>query len=196
MLRPMNTWRRDTGLVTWTFAVPARASESPSGCLQRVTIALLSPEPFARGSDVELRTQERGDEAFVFAGAALDPGELARAFTGAEHVRRALLTLDLQAFDSPDAKRWIDGAARVFVDLDEPSRVDGAVELWLSIDIDIYAPVSWGECRGNRARAALNDPLPAAFLLRIESELSGVLEEIDAGDYIGQVGSWGFVPAG
>ena len=189
-----NTWRWKNGLATWTYVVPAHASENWRANLQRSTnVALDVLEPFARVSDIEIVTAERGDDAFVFG--AGEVARVAEAFRSSETIRRVIVTLDLAVNDGTET--WLPGAARVFLDSpdqDEDSATD--IELWFSLDVDIYAPVTWGDSRDNAVLASINGPRLSGFLQRLRERLGARLVDIDAADYRPQVNADGFAPAG
>src|SRR3954469_5616714 len=101
MSKTYETWRWGSGLVTWTFSVPGETTK-----LERTTTTILDlVAPFARVCHVEVVTNERGDDAFVFVGD--DVPRVHEAFRSAETIRRLILMLDLAVNDGTE--RWLAG---------------------------------------------------------------------------------------
>jgi hypothetical protein len=192
MSKTFDTWTWKSGLVTWTFSVPGQPHEDAKANLQRSTTAVLElVEPFARVSHVEVVTYERGDDAFKFG--RDDLRRIGEAFSSQETVRRVIVMLDLAVNDGTET--WLAGAASIY--LDRPSAdedvPEGAIEAWISLDVDIYASVTWGKSRDNAQLARLNGPRLSAFLQRFRDRLHARLVEIDSGDYKDQVSADGFM---
>jgi hypothetical protein len=189
----MMTWRWKSDLVTWAFTVPSHPNESAVACLQRSVVAVIRLlPPFARLESVEIKTEERGDGAFEFAGNNLEIAALRDALASPERTRLVVVTLDL-AVRTDDAEQWLGGAATLFFDVDERRGAHGsAIGLSLVLDVDIYAPVSWGEERDNSELARVNGPRLTGFLTRLSEQLGVRLDRIDCGDYVGHVDANGF----
>jgi hypothetical protein len=143
MRKTFDSWSRETGLVTWFFSVPARAHEDARANLERSTRAVLElVAPFGRVNHIEVRTAERGDDAFDFAGN--DIARIGEAFSSQE-------TTD--------------------------------IDIWFSLDVDIYASVTFGRSRDNARLARINGPRLTAFLRRLRDRLQARLVDLDAGSY-------------
>lgn len=188
MSKTFDTWAWKSGLVMWTFSVPGQAHEDAQANLERSTRAVLElVAPFGRVSRVEVVTQERGDDAFSFG--RNDLGRIGEAFSSQETVRRVIVMLDLAVNNGTET--WLAGAAWIYLDrpsADENAQ-EGEIEVWISLDVDIYASVTWGNSRDNSQLAHLNGPRLTAFLQRFRDRLHARLEELDAGSYKGQVNS-------
>lgn len=193
MTKTFETWRWKPGLVTWTFSVPGQAREDARANLERTTITVLDlVTPFGRVCHVEVVTDERGDDAFVFAGN--DVARIGEAFSTQETIRRVVLTLDLAVNNGTET--WLAGAARVYVEfpsLADEGGVGTDIEVWISLDVDIYGPVTWGKSRENSELARLNGPRLSAFLHMVRARLCARLVDIDEGDYEGHVNADGFM---
>lgn len=192
MSKTFDTWRWGSGIVMWSFSVPGRGHEDAQANLERSTTAVLElVAPFGRVSRVEVVTNERGDDAFCFV--RDDLGRIGEAFSSQENVRRVIVMLDLAVNDGTET--WLPGAAWIYLDrpsADEDAQ-EGEIEVWISLDVDIYASVTWGKSRDNAQLAHLNGPRLTAFLQRFRDRLQARLVDIDAGDYKGQVNADGFV---
>jgi hypothetical protein len=135
-------------------------------------------------------TVERGDDAFVFVGS--DVARIGEAFSSQETIRRVSLTLDLAVNDGREI--WFYGGASV--DLNAPDEHEDTatdIDVWFSLDVDIYASKTWGKSRDNAELARINGPRLTAFLQRFRDRLHARLEDLDAGSYKGQVNADGFV---
>jgi len=95
----------------------------------------------------------------------------------------------------------IDGGADLgfYIELDESGELDMSLDppIWLtlSLDVDIYAPISWGKLRDNSKLAATGSPRLSEFLQRLERKVPVRLMSIDADDYQGIIDRHGFVAA-
>lgn len=192
MSKTFDTWRWKSGLVIWNFSVPGQAHEDAQANLERSTRTVLElVEPFGRVCHVEVVTNERGDDAFTFRSNDLE--RIGEAFSSQEIVRRVIVMLDLAVNDGTE--RWIAGAARIYLDrpsLDEDVHT-ADIDVWISLDVDIYASVTFGRSRDNAQLARINGPRLTAFLHRFRERLHARLVELDAGSYEGQVNADGFV---
>jgi hypothetical protein len=191
MRKTFDTWSRESALVTWFFSVPGQAHEDTRTNLERSTSAVLElVAPFGRVSDIEVVTDERGDDAFTFRGD--DLARIGEAFSSQETIRRISVTLDLAVNDGTET--WLAGAGRI--DLNRPDENEATasdIDIWISLDVDIYASVTFGRSRDNAQLARINGPRLTAFLQRFRDRLQARLVELDAGSYKGQVNADGFV---
>jgi hypothetical protein len=188
------TWRWRGGLVYWSYTIPARSGESAVQCLERAVLwALDILRPFARARAIAVSTREQGDDAHKLQGPEVSLPALHAALgpLGAPH--KVIMTLDLAVMlDDTNVETWLDKAARLYVEMDEQSETDHSVTMWLSLDVDIYSPTTWGESRDNAELARLNGPRLSQFLDAIREQLGGKLDDIDVGDYDGHVDENGF----
>lgn len=191
MRKTNDTWTWKPGLVTWFLSVPAQPNEDIRANLERSTYAVLElVAPFGRVNDIEVRTYERGDDAFNFVGD--DIARITEAFSSAETVRRVSMTLSLAVNDGTET--WLDGAASIDLDVpDEDEQAGNEIDIWFSLDVDIYASKTWGKSRDNDQLARINGPRLTAFLHRLRERLHTRVTDIDAGDYRGQVTADGFM---
>jgi hypothetical protein len=87
------------------------------------------------------------------------------------------------------------GGGTIWLSLEEePDDRESPIRLLFVLDVDIYAPLSWGVERDNRLLAGLNSPRLVAFLRRLNAHLRGALMDIDAPRYRGQNAAGGFAP--
>jgi hypothetical protein len=104
------------------------------------------------------------------------------------------VTIDLAVNNGTET--WLAGAARIYLDRPPPTEEadrETDIEVWISLDVDIYSPVTWGKSRENSELARINGPRLNAFLNRVRERLSARLVDIDAGDYKGHVNADGFM---
>jgi hypothetical protein len=184
------TWTWKPGLVTWSFSVPGQAHQDAQANLELSTTAVLElVAPFARVSDIEVVTAERGDDAFVFVGS--DIARIGEAFSSEETIQRVSLTLDLAVNDGTET--WLDDAASIDLNRPDGNATSSDISVWFSLDVDIYASKTWGKSRDNAQLARINGPRLTAFLQRLRERLHARVTDIDAGDYPGQLTGDGFV---
>lgn len=188
------TWQWRGGLVQWSYTVPARSEESAAQCLERSVVETLTIlSPFARVGAISTTTYDDGDDAHQFNGPDIDLPALREAIRdpggdqGRNHGPRPLGDAGGAGTDT-----WLGGGAVVFFELDEQSEQDHSTKLWMSLDVDIYSPTTWGESRDNAELARLNGPRLSQFLAAIRQQLGAKLEDIDVGDYDGHVDENGF----
>lgn len=66
------------------------------------------------------------------------------------------------------------------------------IEVWIAVDVDIYASFTFGKSRDNAELARINAPRLTAFLHRFRDRLHARLVELGAGSYKDQVNADGF----
>lgn len=189
-----DTWRWKSGLASWSYSLPARPGETTVQCLDRCVVDSMGrPSPFARISMVTVGTRERGDHAYRFRDAEIDSVRVHEAIVGPEEVQRVILTLDLGVtLGEDETETWLERAASLFFEFDEQSEVDHSIKMWLSLDVDIYSPTTWGDSRDNAERARRNGPRLTQFLQMVQNVLGGTLEAIDTDGYTDHVDENGF----
>lgn len=181
MSKTFETWTQKPALVTWFFTVPAQAHEDARANLERSTKAVLElVAPFARVNDIEVRTAERGDDAFVFRGSEI--ARIDEAFNSQETIRRVSMALDLAINDGTET--WFAGGADIDLNVpDEYEDMGNDIDIWFSLDVDIYASTTWGKSRDNAELARINGPRLTAFLHRLRDRLHTRVVDLDAGSY-------------
>lgn len=201
------TWRRSSGLASFEYRLhlaedahePSRRREWLASVVERLLMIL---DGFAEPTRIEGSTLRDGEDAFVaeLSSAQARTQALTLLKAGAD-VTQLDIDLALQCYDLTDSGEVVtvllaDGALTLLLSLapDGHLRSDrlNPIRLILTLDCDIYAPLSWGAERDNRVLAAHNGPLLRDFLLRLERELPVALLAIDAPDYANQVGRHGF----
>ena len=198
MRSTFDTWWAKNDLVSWTFILPARgASDAFEGIRARAMEVLSLLDGFARLEQLSLTTEEHGDNAIVVAEPnTKDPAMVQDALFTSERVVQVLMSLDLLvSLDADGVDTWLRRMAHVWLDFDESLPENGSIMFDLSLDVDIYSPVTWGDSRDNRELARRNGPRLTAFLRSIQEKLGGVLFDIDASYSCGQVDENGFKPA-
>lgn len=161
--------------------------------------------PFAHAQKASISTQSGGEDAVVV--------QLKTAQATEKLLKRLRCTYDVIASDislaldclETDAlgerrKLTIEGGGTLImsIDLDEQGNLDmtfeDAISLAFFLHVDIYSPLTYGQIRENRELAAWNGPLLSNFLKRLEREIPATFDGVDAADYKGLVGRYGFIP--
>ncbi len=193
------TWCWKSNVASWDFQLAGRGDGDLQGDYRRLLLELLRLlGDFAAPREIGLTTGSGGENAAVIAVDALPDGaegleRVLRAHTDLEDV---VVRVDLLC-TPPDGEGTVRllGGATLWLTLEEDEE-DAPFRLLVELQVDLYAPLSWGEVRDNRALAALNRPRLAGFLRRLQEELGAELVDIDAPSYRGQVGPFGFDPGG
>lgn len=187
------TWRRRSGLATWTFSVPARPGESSQACLRRsLQVALGALEGFARVQHATVSTRALREVGVVHDGATPLASALTEILDGADPVSEVALCLDLRVALAVDgAEQWLPGDGWLTFERDEHS-ADGSIALRLTLDVDIYAERTLGASTENSALARRHAPRLAGFLRTVRATLKAHLDALDADGYAGQAGPDGF----
>lgn len=111
-----------------------------------------------------------------------------------EDLSQITMWLDLTVVAEPGAgERCLKDAARLWLEpSDSESSEVNTIDITLSIDVDIYSPVTWGEERDNRTLATINGPRLARFLRALRDQLNGALVLLDAESYDSVADETGF----
>jgi hypothetical protein len=103
--------------------------------------------------------------------------------------------------DGEQKKLEIKSGGSIFflVDLDDNGSFDtnSVAPIWFcfSLNVDIYAFLSWGRCRDDTELATFNSLRLLAFLHRLEHEIPGEFIYVNAPDYPNMLGRYGFSAA-
>lgn len=188
----MTTWLRKRGLAVWSFTIPARPGEDASGCLRRsVPTVAAALDGFGRAASVDVATLDRGDSTYVMPDGEVDLDSLQRILER-DVVKQVVAILDLVVTTEPGAEDTWFGHAGLLTFLVDDHSVDGSIAMSISIDIDIYSPLTWAEERNNAVLATLNNPRLTRFLTRVREQCDAVLERIDTDYYAYDVDQDGF----
>jgi hypothetical protein len=188
------TWQRKNGVASWTFSIPVLPNEDATQALPRcVGTILVALTGFARLHEVDLVTAEHGEESRSIPGGAVEASGLESVFDGSDHIVSVSLSLDLLVITRPEEnERVIEQAGVIDLEIDDHTSDEGTIGMHISIDIDIYSPITWGKHRDNRALAELNGPRLSRFLAAVRSKLRGTCDAIDAENYPDLVDETGF----
>jgi hypothetical protein len=213
------TWRVGSGLIDWVYnlwessetermkkllADPVYRRNWIAEKIERLLYAL---ENFAEVESITVDTRSRGEDTFVvddWQGAA-SRSELLEFLQKTDDVVHVNFDLMLHCVelgtDGEQKKLEVKSGGTIFfvVELDDNGSLYTNSEdpIWFSfsLEVDIYAPLSWGRCRDNTELATLNGPRLSAFLHRLEDEIPGEFTGVDAPDYPNMVGRYGFSAA-
>ncbi len=210
-----NTWRWSSGLAGWNYRPVVVTSDEPSAAplvspkLRNIWLSgLVERLPsllgdFAYATMVEVATLSQGEDACT-----LDLREAGSSSALLGFIERTddvvyiSIDLTLCCEDLECQHLELDRGAILWICIEltetgalDPS-VSAPVRLRLQLNVDIYAPRSWGKERDNAVLAARNGPRLAAFLDRLERDIPVELIDIDAEDYRGMIGPRGFFTDG
>lgn len=212
----ISTWRRGSGLMVWTYnlCIPPAIIEKLTlplyrrlWIVERIERLLKALDNFARVEDVAIDTRSGGEETFAIQDWQGEPSQrqLIEELKTIDDVVNLDLTLNLQCLTLSvlgiPEKLGIKsgGNISIFVELDDNGELDTTTPspIWLTfgLDVDIYAPLSWGEQRDNTNLAQLNGSRLSAFLHRLEEDIPGEFLGVDAPDYQDLVNRYGFLVA-
>lgn len=180
------TWRRKGGLADWAFALSGacgddEALERWSVCYSGILDAM---QGFASPRQLSFSTLSKGEDSAIFD----DRNAAMRYALRTPDIDDLVLRLDLLIALPSGEQTTLPDAATLWLTLDRGG--DPAVHTLLSLDVDLYAPVTRAANPDNRALAALNAPRLASFLSALHA--LGTLTEIDAPSYEGLIGPDGF----
>ena len=149
-------WGRDTGMGRWNFVLPQTDS------IGRVVKVLLENlRPFSTLHVLELLTEGVSD---VVSAVEVDSMELPHVLDQQARIR---LVLDLLIEESDGHVRAVERAGMIELRLQPDT---GELDLSVSVEIDIYASVTW-QHRDNEALALQNAPRLARFITLLERQL-------------------------
>lgn len=206
------TWRYDSGLATWKYrpmllsGEGARPIANQSECTSWLRSMLVRLEilldGFATPAEFEISTESSGEDSLVGdLRNADDLVALERFVEERSDIHDVRIDLTLHCIDSSLNSFGIENGAELSICFDRNidgslrTSAGGPLRVQLSLNVDIYAPLSWGLERDNRILAKLNAPMLGGALRRLERELHGGPIDLDAPDYKGQVGPYGFLLA-
>lgn len=194
MTRPTpRSWRRKGGLASWNYRLPLTGSGRVSSSVYADVFAALTGlfDGFARAAEVRVTTASSGEDAHVYG--------TDRVPAAADELRRVgdvddiEVALDLSCYVSSSASQpaWLERAGVLWLTRDRHDSGE-CLSVRLTVDVDIYAYVTWGDSRDNRALAARNGPLLEAFLRGLGDELGAEFDDADALGYDDQLYALGF----
>lgn len=188
-----STWTTGSGLVTFNLKVPRHGS--PAAQLANATsIILESAHAVGNLAYASLSTLSEGEDAVEWDAGELEDKAIIRAVQEHPDAARVELTFDLRCRDTDDVEFMIARGMDCWIErgsLTEPNATD-PLEITISMDTDVYSPVTWGQERDNRSLAARNAPVFNQFLLAVRERTGASAGSVHAEDYAGQVGSDGF----
>lgn len=209
------TWRTDYGLAIWNYCLcSSAASENSFKCPldsksratwieARLKNLLSILNNFAHPEKVGISTLSKGEDAFIIY--IKNENSFQDLLKKIRHIEDLiavdiLLTLNCLKPDSNDRIQplIIQGGGQIIIDLDldEKGNLDMSFEdpisLAFFLNIDIYSPLTWTKNRDNHELALINGPLLSRFLKNIENKMPAQFSGVDASDYHGIVGRYGF----
>ena len=189
------TWRWQDGLALWSFRIPSSAGEDLAQCLQRcVGGIMVNLQGFAEVGSVAVSTESGGEDAFEAIGASQIRELDLEGLVARDSTAEITMWLNLLVVVEPDTENTLlNNAAQLSVEAADAGPGGGiAVDVTLSIDVDLYSPLTWGEDRNNRALAEINGPRLTRFLAFLRDHLRGKLTLLDIEGYAGLGNETGF----
>lgn len=205
------TWRLEDGAATWRFRPVFSADGASSHPLASTRAqkqwlrGLLTRLPALLGDlgtprAIEISTESAGEDTFH--SALQEPRDVARMqrfVDAADDIHDVRVDVILKVVSAANEPFEIDDGAEIVVVFKR--NANGSIDLSrrdpvsfrLSLGADVHAPLSWGASRDNRVVASLNEPRLRGALERIVHEIPAELMDIDAPDYPGMVGAYGFL---
>jgi hypothetical protein len=174
------TWRRKGGIASWTFSAPPA---DPAPVQTSFHAAMRAIGDYAVVSRVSFDTRMTGEDTIVLDGQP-DLAQVDEVFAAHDDISAVHLNLDLSCLDEGGDALTIRQGAALWIEVDDQPGAR-TVSVFFSLDVDIYAPRSWGVERDNARLAALNGPRLTGFLRRLRNELHADEIEVDAPDYEG-----------
>lgn len=193
------TWRLKSGSASWDYELVYDESEPPNLAYARLVGRFISAcEGFAVPDTARLTTGSGGEDAHVFdLRDSNQRDQLHATMTATDDVEdvEISLTLVYEPTTFHQGPAMVPGGATAWLsrETDADDR-QSPFRLLFSLAADLYAFVSWGKQRDNTVLAARNAPRLEMFLRRLESQLGGMLKDIDAPSYQGQAHAYGFRP--
>lgn len=192
------TWCHDNGLACWKYQIETTGASRWSGVLLTALPDLL--QGFAHAAAVEVSTCSHGEEAFVGDLRAPEGQRSLTKFVEAnQDIEDIDIDLNLALVIPQEGEFEIRYGANLTVEFEKEnaSRMGAAasqmvtVTLWLNVDV--YAPLSWGLERDNRVLAKANAPRLRGVLERLEQLVGRGPCTIEAPDYPRMVDRYGFI---
>lgn len=188
-----SSWTTGSGLVTFNLKIPQHGS--PAVQLANATSIILENAHIVGSlTYASLSTLSEGEDAVEWDVGELETQAIIRAVQEHTDTARVELTFDLRCRDTNDVEFVIARGMDCRIErgsLVDPNATD-PLEITISLDTDVYSPVTWGQERDNRSLAARNAPLFNQFLLAVRARTAASVGPVHAEDYAGQVGPDGF----
>jgi hypothetical protein len=190
------TWRCQDNLASWSYHVPLHDGEDLGHGFQRCVADIIDNlGGFAEVRDMSISTKSDGEDAVVLDDASKVREFDLRGFSARETIVQLMISLDLLVVTEPNGgEQLLNDAARLWLepaDSDNQSTLN-AIDVTLSIDIDIYSPITWGDDRNNRVLAEINGPRLRRFLEFVRDQLRGTPVRRDSEDYAESADETGF----
>ncbi|HEX8545315.1 MAG TPA: hypothetical protein VF691_00050 [Cytophagaceae bacterium] len=212
------TWRAGSGLVDWTYNL-WKSSEAEhmkklladdeyrrNWIAEKIERVLYALKNFAEVESIKINTRSRGEDTLVIEDCqgAMSHTELLDFLQKTDDVVHVNFDLMLHCvelgIDGKQKKLEVKSGGTIFfvIELDDNGSLytDNEDPIWFSfsLEVDIYAPLSWGRCRDNTELATMNGPRLSTFLHRLEDQIPAEFEGVDAPDYP-DAGRYGFLEA-
>jgi hypothetical protein len=188
-----STWTTGSGLVTFNLKIPQRGS--PAAQLANATsIILENAHTVGNLIYASLSTLSEGEDAVEWDAGEPETKAIIRAVQEHTDAARVELTFDLRCRGADDVEFVIARGMDCWIErgsLTDPDAA-GPLEITISLDTDVYSPVTWGQERDNSSLAARNAPLFNQFLWAVRERTGASVGPVHAEDYAGQVGPDGF----
>jgi hypothetical protein len=184
------TWRVKSGIIMFHLTMPSNAE--PAAAIRRATAAFLDQVGLiGAAGEVDVSTRAGGEYAQEWTD-IVDIKDVVRRLEKYPDVTAVQIRCDLRCEDSCGARFEIPGGLTFWVQLAEvDSPPEDPLDLNLTLDTDVYLPMSWGDDRDNRELAARNAPRFNLLLAHLLRETGATVESVSAEDYRGQVDATG-----
>jgi hypothetical protein len=204
-----SSWRRGKGLADWWFRTcerrdagdvppcPAGSEALSEWLAERIRRVIRVLPPFATVECLQIDTRDGGENAYALKGSQRSiVGKFDQFTTHERGIVAARLTFALHCIDSNERPFSIGNGAYVALQptFDEHGNVDetAGIDLWLTLNVDIYSPRNPCPQRDNTRLATLNGPLLSAFIARLEAEVPCRFDMASGDEYSGFISSTGF----
>jgi len=188
-----STWTTGSGLVTFNLKIPQHGSLAVQ-LANATSIILENARTIGNLTYASLSTLSEGEDAVEWGAGEPETKAIIRAVQEHTDAARVELTFDLRCRGADGVEFVIAGGMDCWIEkgsLTDPNATD-PLELTISLDTDVYSPVTWGQERDNRSLAARNAPVFNQFLLAVRERTGASVGPVHAEGYAGQVGPDGF----
>src|SRR5512140_2076409 len=152
-----STWTTGSGLVTFNLKIPQHGSLAVQ-LANATSIILENARTVGNLTYASLSTLSEGEDVVEWNAGEPETKAIIRAVQEHTDVARVELTFDLRCRDVDDVEFVIAHGMDCWIErgsLTDPNATH-PLEITISLDTDVYSPVTWGQDRDNRSLAARN----------------------------------------